>query len=42
MTLFYNTHNFIGVGPGDQGLEPPVRKKLGLALGMGGIKVRLG
>jgi len=25
-----------------QGAEPPVRKKIGLALGMGGIKVRSG
>ncbi len=23
-------------------MDPPVRKKIGLALGMGGIKVRLG
>ncbi len=42
MTLFKNTHTFIGVGPGGQRVEPPVRKKLGLALGMSGIRVRLG
>ena len=41
MILFYNTHNFVGEGPGGQGVEPPVRKKLGLALGKSGIKVRL-
>ncbi len=40
--IFYNTHNFVGAGPGGQGVEPPVRKKLGQALGMSGIKVRLG
>jgi len=40
--LLKNTHNFIGVGSGGPGVEPPVRKKLGLALGMSGIKVRLG
>jgi len=42
MILFYNTHNFVGAGPGGQGVEPSLTKKLGLALGMSGIKVRLG
>jgi len=42
MILFYNTHNFVGAGPRGQGVKPPVRKKLGLALGMSGIEVRLG
>ncbi len=31
----------VGVGIGGQGVEPPVRKNLGLPPGMGGIKVRL-
>jgi hypothetical protein len=30
------------VGIGGQGVEPHVRKNLGLPSGMGGIKVRLG
>ncbi len=32
----------VGVEIGSQGVEPPVRKNLGLPSGMGGIKVRLG
>ncbi len=40
--LFYNAHNFIRVGPQGQGVEPPVREKLELPVGIGGIKFRLG
>jgi len=32
----------VGVRIGSQGVEPPVRKNLGLPPGMGGIKVRSG
>jgi hypothetical protein len=37
--LFRNINNFNRVGPRGQGVEPPVRKKLGLAVGMGGIRL---
>ena len=37
-----NAHNFLGVGIGGQGVEPPVRKNLALAPLIGGINVRLG
>ena len=42
MLILKTAHNFVGVGIGGQGVEPPVRKKLGLAPVVGGIKVRLG
>jgi hypothetical protein len=40
--LIYNGHNFIGVGPGGQGVEPPVRKKFEQPVSIGGIKFWLG
>ena len=40
--LLRNANNFNRIGPGGQGVEPPVRIFFCLALGTGGIKVRLG
>jgi len=44
MILFFTISiTLLELGPGIRGvLEPPVRKKLGLAQGMSGIKVRSG
>ena len=42
MPILKNAHNCVWVGFGGQGVEPPVREKLGPAPVVSGIKVRLG
>ncbi len=42
MLISKTANNFVGVGIGGQGVEPPVRENLGLAPVLNGIHVRLG